>query len=132
MPVARKRSPTSYAIQPKGPLRIAHMAVRNHIGHPMGLPHQTGRNHAWLRPLPSMFVHNRDGASFSDRCRQHLETWRRLNSADRGIGERAWLRYVHHINDGVDGGYLFQHCQKDRFDQPGIGQCPMFSSIGDL
>jgi hypothetical protein len=37
------------AIQPKGLLRIAHMAVRNHIGDTMDLQHETGRNHAWLR-----------------------------------------------------------------------------------
>ena len=36
------------AIQPKGPLRMAQMAVRDHIRLPMGLQYQTWSN--YLRP----------------------------------------------------------------------------------
>ena len=120
------------AIQPKGPLRIAQMAVRDHIRHPMHLQHQTGRNFSWSGSLPSTFVRNRDGASFSDRCRQHLEACRWLNSEHWSISEREWLRDAHHISNGVDGGYVFQHRQKDRFDQARIGQRPVFSFIGNV
>jgi len=35
-----------------------------------------------------MFVHNRDGALFGDRCRrQHLEVWGSLNGENWSIGK---------------------------------------------
>jgi hypothetical protein len=95
------------AIQPKGPLCLASMAVRDHLCHPINLQHHARRNGSGLWLLLFVFVHNRDGRSFSDRRRQSLEAWRRLNGVDRDSSEREWLRYTHHISGGFDGGYIF-------------------------
>jgi hypothetical protein len=62
------------------------------------------------------------------RCKR-LETWRRLNGADRRIGERELQGEISQICDGSDGGYVFQYRQKDLFDLARIGKCPVFSSI---
>jgi hypothetical protein len=98
----------------------------------MDLQHHTGRNLSRFWTLRSVFADDQDRASFSDHCRERLEASRRLNGKDWGIGERAWLRYAHDISEGFDGGYIFQHRQKDILDQPSIGQCPVFSSIGNF
>jgi hypothetical protein len=60
------------AIQPKGPLRIDSMAVRDHVCHPIDCQHQTGRDHAWGRPLPNVFIHNRGGSGLRKRRRDAL------------------------------------------------------------
>jgi hypothetical protein len=80
------------AIEPKRPFCIAEMAVRDHIRHTIALQHQTGRDHAWRRRMPSVFIHNRDRALFGDRCRQYLEAWGRLNGTDWGISKREQRR----------------------------------------
>jgi hypothetical protein len=70
---------------------MAQMTVRDHIGYPMDLQHQTGRNHAWVGSLRSAVVDDCDGALFSDRCRERFETRRRLNSTHPGISKGEWL-----------------------------------------
>jgi DNA-binding CsgD family transcriptional regulator len=59
----------------------------------------------WCPP----FIDHRDSVSFSNRCCQNLEAWRRLNGADRGISEREWLRYAHQLSDGF-GGWSLNIC----------------------
>jgi hypothetical protein len=96
------------------------------------LQHQTGRNHAWCRPLPSVFVDDCDCASFSHRCRECFNTSRWLNRGDQGIGKGERRRELHQNSNGLDGGGGSQRCQTHVFDQTGIGQRSILRSIGYL
>jgi hypothetical protein len=110
------------AIQLEGPLRIAHVAVRDRLRHPINLQHQTGRNGSRSGPLPSVFIQNRDGASFIHCHCQGLETHPWVDGENWTIGKGEQLREPNQISNGLDSGGVSQHCQKHVFDQPGIGQ----------
>jgi hypothetical protein len=84
-----------HAIQSKRFFTSVVMAIR----HPPLPPAATAAQFCVVRLIAIRFEHNFDRASFSDRHRQHLEAWRRLNRTDWGIGERDWLRYAYQLTD---------------------------------
>ena len=109
------------AIQPKCLLRIAEMAVRDHIRHTMDLQHQTGCNHAWGWLLPSGFIHNRDRALFSHRCREASKPAGGSMAQTRGIGKGERGEYD---QISIDGGCASQNFQNTRPSPAGHPTAP--------